>query len=336
MIKPEVEQYLAENGFHRVDLNRSDMSLWYVGNDSSASLIWLIKGEMISRSQYVQFTDMIKNRFYAQGMTNVNMLSVFITSNPYYAKAVGEGTSFWIVQPFMKKLMIYEDQPEDYLGIRVPLENMVFNNTETVPVQKPSVGLATPGYKPITVWVLLGINVLLFLVECIVGKDIVTDAFESGWFLVFEDGEYFRLVTAMFMHASAAHLGGNMLALYAAGTMVEEKMGHISFAVFYFISGFLADLGSCIYYSYRLRYVTSIGASGAVYGVLGGMLALLILDTKKVADAKPRLVLFAVFIIYDMISNFGATNIDNAAHVCGFVAGFILFMIINKVTEKFR
>src|SRR5690606_40325500 len=85
-------------------------------------------------------------------------------------------------------------------------------------------------------------------------------------------GQWWRLVSCMFVHIGLLHLGVNLWALYAIGPLVERMLGHVGFVLLYFISGCLASFAS-VWFS---PMVVSAGASGALFGLVGGLLGFLI------------------------------------------------------------
>lgn len=145
-------------------------------------------------------------------------------------------------------------------------------------------------------------------------------------------GEYYRLFTSLFLHADTQHLVNNMLILFGIGYMIEVELGHFRFGVYYLISGLGADLLSAWVEVLTGEYVSSIGASGAVFGLDGILLALVLLGGKKIPTVTlPRLVFM---IVYSLYSGFVADNINNAAHVGGLITGFIIaaiYCLIRKI-----
>lgn len=134
-------------------------------------------------------------------------------------------------------------------------------------------------------------------------------------------GEYGRLFRYMFLHGDLMHLVNNMVILFFLGAMVEKEAGHIPFAVLYLISGIG---GGCIsLYSKVVRYemVGSVGASAAIFGLDGVLLAMVLLIGSNAPTVTPKRVL--LMIALSLYSGYSGSNVDNAGHVGGLLTGFI-------------
>ncbi len=140
-------------------------------------------------------------------------------------------------------------------------------------------------------------------------------------------GEWWRLVTAMFVHYGIVHLALNMWALFDAGRMVERLLGRLPFAVAYLASGVLASFASLLWHQDR---TWSAGASGAVFGVFGMLLGFLLKERSSTPSIILRPILKSVlfFAGYNLLYGFVHPRIDNAAHIGGFVSGFGLGWIL--------
>ena len=141
-------------------------------------------------------------------------------------------------------------------------------------------------------------------------------------------GEYYRLVTCMFLHFGFEHLFNNMLLLFFIGDYLERAVGPLRYGVIYLLGGLGGSLLSFFYNLEIGREVVSAGASGAVFAVIGAMVYVVIVHKGKLEDISlQRLLLMAVLSIY-----FGIVSgsVDNVAHIGGFAAGFLLGMIVYR------
>ncbi len=142
------------------------------------------------------------------------------------------------------------------------------------------------------------------------------------------DGEWYRLVTHLFLHGDIWHLGNNMLILFCLGNALEHYVGKYSYIGIYFFSGILAGLGSVVYNTYD---TVSVGASGAVFGVIGAMVWLVVRNRGRLEGFTGlRMVLFVLMSVY---AGFVDQGVDNAAHIAGLIAGFLLAMLIYRKPE---
>lgn len=170
--------------------------------------------------------------------------------------------------------------------------------------------------------VLVAVNVLIFLWCSFTGK-LPGNTIGISPHLFFENREYYRMIASMFFHADIGHLVNNMLILFGLGAMIEKEIGHIAFAILYFVTGIGGNVVSLIY---KIRmgewYVESIGASGAVFGLVGVLLALVLISDLNLPNATPARVLFVV--AYSIYTGIGNSDIDNAAHIGGALSGVIV------------
>jgi membrane associated rhomboid family serine protease len=148
---------------------------------------------------------------------------------------------------------------------------------------------------------------------------------------------YLTLLTSMFMHGGIAHLAGNMLYLWIFGDNLENVMGHKRYFLFYLLCGLLASLShvfSTAYFSQDVL-IPSLGASGAISGVLGGYM--LLFPSRRVhlwfilgVFSVPSFLAVGIWFVFQVVDSIGALgstepgNIAYAAHIGGFVFGMIL------------
>lgn len=179
------------------------------------------------------------------------------------------------------------------------------------------------------------INIILFILiqnTHIFGE--TENALNGGalsWYSVVKEREYYRVITSMFLHSSFSHLANNMLVLFFVGDNLERAAGKIRYILIYFGSGIIAGISSIVY---NMRndelniYTLSVGASGAIFGIVGAMVYILIINKGHLEDISiVQIVLFAVFSLY---GGFTSVNVDNAGHIGGFVAGLILAIILYR------
>ena len=158
---------------------------------------------------------------------------------------------------------------------------------------------------------------------------------------------YSTLVTSMFMHGGWAHLLGNMLYLWICGDNLENDMGHFKYLVFYLLCGVIAALAHVFstYYFGQNLYIPSLGASGAISGVLGGYLMMhpgrrmhvWILFT---IVSLPALIVVGLWFVFQIVNGMGALGgqegggVAYAAHIGGFIAGFILVRVFANPRKR--
>lgn len=138
-------------------------------------------------------------------------------------------------------------------------------------------------------------------------------------------GEYGRILWAMFLHADASHLFSNMIILLFMGAMIERAIGHIPFVGIYMASGLIGNMLSLAGKLLISDLTASLGASGAIFGLDGLLLAMVLVSRKQIENVTTgRVVLMICLSLY---SGFAGGNVDNLAHIGGLLAGFLIGMV---------
>jgi membrane associated rhomboid family serine protease len=167
--------------------------------------------------------------------------------------------------------------------------------------------------------ILLGINVAVFFAVLAAGDRLVNDldligyaADGQGQIVGVADGEWYRLVTSMFLHQQWLHIGFNMLSLWWLGGPLESALGRARYLTLYLLSGLA---GGALTYLIAAPNSPSLGASGAIYGLFGAMVVLM---RRLKYDMRPLLMLLVINLV---ITFAPGTDIAWQAHVGGLVAG---------------
>jgi rhomboid protease GluP len=183
-----------------------------------------------------------------------------------------------------------------------------------------------PLVKPIVTYVLLAANVLFFGIEAWqAGLYPSVDALkglgaQSNQLIA--SGEYWRLGTAMFLHAEPAHLAFNMYALFILGRDIEGFYGHLRFATIYLLCGLAGNVAT---YALGAPAVVSVGASGAIFGLIGAEIALLVSNRLLFGSSRRgRLLNLAFLVGINLAYGFANRRINNLAHLGGLAAGLAL------------
>ena len=140
------------------------------------------------------------------------------------------------------------------------------------------------------------------------------------------EGQYWRLVTSMFLHGGIAHLLLNGYALFQLGALFETWLGSIRLLITYFLTGVAGSIASILW-----TEGPSVGASGAIFGLLGALIAFLLRRREHLTPAAKSLMMQLVaWAAINVFFGFSVPGIDNAAHLGGFVAGFLLGLILRE------
>jgi rhomboid protease GluP len=182
---------------------------------------------------------------------------------------------------------------------------------------------------------------LLLLVACglVFMLEIATGALDDMRVMVYlgaivrgllAEGEYHRLVAAMFLHGGFLHLFLNMWALYQLGMIFEAMFGSLRFLVTYFVAGITASIVSSMFIP---PGVPGVGASGAIFGILGALIISIKRSPLWRGREWTRILTrqLSIWAGINILIGFTVPGIDNAAHIGGFVAGLILGLFPHKV-----
>lgn len=186
-------------------------------------------------------------------------------------------------------------------------------------------------------WGIVAINVIYFLYLDLTGSSL--DALHmllhgSLYAPLVLEGEYYRLVTAVFMHYGISHLVNNMLVLLVLGEYMERALGRIKFAVFYLLCGIGANVVYVGYYLYLkeregiLTFPATVGASGAIFGVAGGLLYVVLVNRGRLENLSTSRM--AIMIILSLYMGFQSAQTNNLAHIAGVIIGFFLAIILYR------
>ncbi|THF93921.1 hypothetical protein TEA_017611 [Camellia sinensis var. sinensis] len=138
--------------------------------------------------------------------------------------------------------------------------------------------------------------------------------------------QQWRLITCIWLHAGVFHLLANMLSLVVIGIRLEQEFGFVRIGLLYLISGFGGSLLSGLF----IQYSISVGASGALFGLLGGMLSELITNWTIYANKVAALVTLVIIIVINLAVGI-LPHVDNFAHIGGFFSGFLLGFTVGLV-----
>ena len=183
---------------------------------------------------------------------------------------------------------------------------------------------------------LVALNVLVWIATVVSGVDPFTPTAADlldwgGNTLAYTQQEPWRLLTSTLLHGGAIHLMFNMWVLWDTGQITERFYGNAQFLLIYVLSGMFASLASLFFAAHA---GVSVGASGAIFGVVGALLAALFTKHRKLPRGMVRSLRSSIlmFVGYSLLMGFLSTFIDNAAHVGGLISGFLIAVIL---AEKF-
>lgn len=189
---------------------------------------------------------------------------------------------------------------------------------------------------PIVTITLIALNVLYFIVSVVMSGSILSIVSISQEVLVelgakynagIASGQYYRLITCMFLHGGIVHIALNMYALYAIGPLVERVYGKVKYLLIYFIGGVSASL-----LSYIMSPTISIGASGAIFALLGACLVLAVKMKRRIGKGFFNNII--TVIVINLVLGLSLPDIDNFGHVGGLLGGIVTAIAVFKGIDK--
>ncbi len=178
--------------------------------------------------------------------------------------------------------------------------------------------------RPVATYVLMAINIALFLYFALFDKDGSLKSLFANNYLLVRSGEFFRLFTCMFLHVDLIHLACNMYALYLIGPQVERYYGRSKFLLIYLVSGLLGSVFSCVFMG---NFTFSMGASGAIFGLFGSV-AYFTYYYRATLQGLLRSQILPVILI-NLCVGFMVPGIDVWAHIGGLIGGILISMGIG-------
>ena len=368
-----VVNVLRGEGYRYCQTNLAEAGIYYKYYQEGFHIVMAVDlsgGNRFSVQQYRSMEEHAMDLFYhPQGrlgdfpdgfpVYHVEMLTLLIGGDSEVErKLCAECRNVWVYQPQSGRLLIYENQPGDFFGLRRALEQGAGTGgwretprqsaggggwTETSRqgagaayasaqnTAKNRLGILWKNIRAEYVTIaLVAVNVITYLVLEWLG-DTTNGFFMAEHGAMYPDfirinHEWWRIITAGFLHFGAVHLVNNMVILYCMGSRLERVTGHLKYFLIYLVSLIGAGMLS---YGMMLRtgdYAVSAGASGAIFGVIGGFLWIVILHRGRFEQITTRgIVMMIVLTIY---YGFSSAGIDNWGHIGGLLAGFAATVIL--------
>lgn len=358
MIEDRLSSSFINSGYQRMDSNAQGIYLFYRVVDNEIMLISVIRalsGMELTQEQYQHVLNQIKSNFSQSDRGGIKLLSLILTLNADEVKPLATNISedsHWIVDMRNARLIIYETQSNKFTDLQNVIEQILVDDDaynsdagnsisgQYDPRKVAPYSTQTNRFKqmPATM-ALIAVNILVFLIThftiFLSNPDSVLEKGALSWYLINENQEYYRIFTSMFLHADWSHLFNNMLVLLFLGGNLERTLGRIKYLFLYFGTGVLAGLASISYNMWKEYALASpgnttysIGASGAIFGVVGAVLWIVVINKGRLKEISfTQMILFVILSLYSGLVN---VQIDQAAHVGGFLGGVILSILLYR------
>ncbi len=331
-----LDEFFRDEGYSVIPSNLPEFTVYFRVENNCVNVFHVIhyrQNLQISKDQYLHIKNKIRELFTEKGLHNIHILSLVIGSDMDKAKQLCVNDSMcWILDSHENRLVVYENQISDFYGMKGRLEYFLAHWQEPGEgaVESSASGTGSRRYRlPVVTVSLVALNVFIYALCTWTGDLLYNKGAISLWNFLGE-GEYYLALTSMFLHWDINHLFHNMLVLYCIGEVVENHIGPLWYGILYFVTGICGNLLFIVYEAYTGYAATgmwlaegsgvfSAGASGAVFGVIGALFVLVIVHKGHIKQISlGRLALMIVFSLY---SGLAAGNVNNAAHIGGFLSG---------------
>jgi rhomboid protease GluP len=193
------------------------------------------------------------------------------------------------------------------------------------------VPVSTPQGKPIVTYTLLGLSVVIFALQWATQSFLGIDypaalGMKSNELII--QGQLWRLITPMFLHGGILHIALNMYALLAFGPQLERYYGHGRYLALYLVSGFAGNVAS-----FQFSLAPSLGASTAIFGLLGAEAVFLYRNRKLFGGAQRALTNLIVIAGINLAYGFASPGIDYWGHIGGLIGGVLFAWFGGPVLE---
>lgn len=180
---------------------------------------------------------------------------------------------------------------------------------------------------PITIYLAL-INIIVLFIDLLFNGIIIDIGAKSSYQII--NGEYWRLITPIFLHADIFHLITNLFGILVFGSIIEKKLGSTKFIIIYLIAGIYGNA-----FSFYFSPYLGVGSSGAVFGILTSLLIYFYFNKNILGSiAREYLISIITIISISLIFGFISSGIDNAAHLGGILSGLIISLILIPKTNN--
>lgn len=327
----KLETLFFDHGYDKIPSNLPEFNFYCRRERQGINVLYVIdyRQELyISQDQYAHVKEKIVQFFQNKGEREIHVMALVLCADTEKARRLCENDSFcWVIDTQAYRLLIHEAQVADFYGWKDLLEEYLFSLTREGRAAGHAGGLKEKRIYDLS-WaniILVAVNVIVFLI-CTFTGDLLYNRGALSTGEVLQDGQFYRMFTSMFLHWNAEHLFSNMIVLYYVGAIVERELGMLPYTALYLLSGLMGNLFSVGYELFVNLYGSSAGASGAVFGVEGALLFLVMIRKGRLETMTVGRVAFAV--AFSLYCGFTSTGVNNAAHVGGVLMGFTTAAVI--------
>lgn len=326
-----IDGVLEKNGYEKISCNIPSIALYIQQTDSEETPVIIsideTQGLSLSLEQFEHISEQLREFLMHKMLHHCIFLYLLITDDDSSAgRLFPRFENFWRIAPLRGIVMAYEDADALFTPLQRQLEAQLFEDS---PAAVSKRDIKHIDKYPFVTIALVAVNVLIFLYSDLLSGNTeeILDWGALGYQSITEHQEWYRFITCIFLHSGIDHIFSNMLALIFIGSYLESYLGHGKYLFLYFSAGLLADCTSILYNVMISDPTSSVGASGAIFGVMGGLVVAILQSRRMQQQLDYRRIGFMIF--FSLYGGFMSQGVDNSAHVGGFLSGVLLCILLS-------
>ncbi len=366
-----INKYISEDAdrdIHAADIhiNNSSITVYRRGYEETCDIIYDIDYHDTSKTDRGTIENIeryVTGYLSSEGFNTGNSLYIIETYSEYIAREIMMPDKMYIVyDTYAQKLFATKEAADVFQMVLQAIQYYVSNGEIYKQVHDEAYNEAyNNGYnnrqygycmddgansKPPLLKRLLNINNLIILINIIAFIYMEINGSTNDTEYMIEHGalwisamygawsEWYRIITSMFMHIGFGHLANNMVMLFFIGQILEECIGSVRYGIIYMLTGIISGIASYIYYLYYSPWTMSCGASGAIMGMIGALLCVVIANKGFYKGITARRMLFlTILCIYTTMTD---SQVNWVAHISGLVSGIIIMAVWIACNRVFK
>ena len=351
-MKEQLSSFLVLEGFTPVSTNVDDFLIFLKKETGHVTALFVLNvpaNDAFTGERFRHLRDSALNLLKIKDFPEIHYLFLAITEDVEGAvSATDSDRNAWILRRSTYELVIPSDRVEDFYGMKgqlltflkdpgradALLEDVRQNLYRVAEAKKKADEAKAKESIPWVSIVLIALN-LIVLGICVFFGEPVYAALDLDPKAIFERHQWYRIFTYMYVHSGVSHYLSNMVMLYFNGNFLEKPLGRVRYAILYHILGMLAGLGSLAFKVMMDSDVPSVGASGAIMGLMGIIVYISIRNVRFHQRGGINRIMILIFCVFCSIyQGFMVPGVDNAAHIAGMAAGIFAGLIWELMIRR--
>ena len=325
--------FITEKNYNPIILQGVENEIWLENLEEDCKVVRIVSGYIHNDEQFnfdVFKTKRILKKIKKKTFSlSLNVMSIFLDMGENVTKEINEDPKLMCVKvtdekdieknsiidkifPDLAKKMEYN---EDGIELFVKITNDINKHNQE---DASRLDQLFRSKVPYITYLLVGINIILYIIPILIGQHTNLINLYAVYGPAVKNGEYYRLLTGIFLHGNIIHLVFNCYALYIIGSQIESFLGKFKYLIIYLFSGLMGALFSVLLGG---NYV-SIGASGAIFGLMGALVCFGYYYRVYLGNVVKTQII--PLIIFNLALGFMMNGIDNFAHIGGLLGGILI------------